>query len=39
MTLAHDEAMNLQRAELERTVTLLASLSPADSAAQTECPA
>lgn len=38
MTLAHDEAMNLQRTELARTVALLESLSPDEWAAQTECP-
>lgn len=39
MTLAHVEAMNLQRAELARTVALLESLSPDGWGAQTECPA
>jgi uncharacterized protein (TIGR03083 family) len=39
MTLAHDEAMNLQRTELARTVALLESLSNDEWAAQTECPA
>lgn len=39
MTLAHVEAMNLQRAEMERTIGLLRTLSPDGWGAQTECPA
>ena len=37
--LTHDEAMRLQGAELDRTLTMLRSLDPAQWATQTECPA
>ncbi len=37
--LAHDEAMRLQEAELDRTLTMLRGLDPAQWATQTECPA
>lgn len=37
--LSHREAMTLQRTELDRTIALLATLSPDEWAAQTECPA
>ncbi len=38
-TLTHDEAMSLQAAELERTLTLLRVLAPAQWEARTDCPA
>ena len=38
MAFAHDEAMRLQRAELERSLTLLQSLDRDDWTKQTECP-
>ena len=37
--LTHDEAMRLQGAELDRTLTMLRGLDPAQWDAQTECPA
>jgi uncharacterized protein (TIGR03083 family) len=37
--LTHDEAMRLQAAELERTLTMLRGLEPAQWTARTECPA
>ncbi len=36
--LTHDQAMQLQAAELERTLELLRSLEPADWSARTDCP-
>lgn len=36
--LGHDEAMDLQARELERTLALLSALDAADWAAQTDCP-
>ena len=36
--LTHGEAMALQATELDRTLELLRSLSPADWSAQTDCP-
>ena len=36
--LRHDEAMQLQAVELDRTIDLLASLEPSDWTAQTACP-
>lgn len=36
--LTHAEAMDLQRAELDRTIALLESLTPTDWVARTDCP-